>query len=43
MTAVILHRVCAWCQRVIEQGTPGARTTHVLCPACVEKMLHEVA
>jgi hypothetical protein len=26
--------VCAWCQVVMEQGTPGAAISHGICAAC---------
>lgn len=32
-----LRRVCAWCQAVLDQGTPGAETTHGICADCEEK------
>lgn len=43
MTAVILRVVCAWCRRVLEEGTPGAPTSHGCCPRCQKRMLENVA
>ena len=37
MIPIILRVVCAWCQRVLSEGTPGAATTHGMCPVCVVK------
>ena len=28
------RRVCAWCQAVLAEGSPGAPTSHGICPAC---------
>ena len=34
----VLRRVCAWCQRVLAEGSPGARTTHGICNECADMM-----
>ena len=31
---VQVRRVCAWCQTVLDPGTPNADTTHTICPTC---------
>jgi len=36
-----MHRKCAWCSSVIEQGEPGALTSHGLCEACAEAFLKQ--
>jgi len=32
--ALRLHRVCSWCDRVLEEGDPGALVTHACCDEC---------
>lgn len=29
-----LRLVCSWCQKVLEQGTPGAEVSHGMCADC---------
>lgn len=36
---VVFRIVCAWCGLVLREGTPGARTSHGMCPACEKRML----
>jgi hypothetical protein len=44
MTAVVvLHVVCAWCTRVLVAGSPGALTSHGLCPTCRDRLLDAAA
>lgn len=46
-----LRRVCAWCSKksggrfesVIEDGSPGAKATHGICPFCKAAMDEEIA
>jgi hypothetical protein len=38
MSAMVLRIVCAWCTRVVRQGTPGALTSHSCCPVCAAAM-----
>lgn len=42
MPSVILHVVCAWCDRVLVAGTPGAAVSHGMCPACIVRMDAEI-
>ncbi len=35
MTEPILRIVCAWCQRVLAEGSVGAPISHGCCPTCV--------
>jgi hypothetical protein len=35
-TAVLLRIVCAWCSKVLQEGSPGAPTSHALCLTCRE-------
>ena len=38
----ITQRVeCAWCRDVIEEGDPGAKTTHTMCAYCIVRQEHE--
>jgi ribosomal protein S27E len=39
---VILKLVCAWCTRVLREGTPGAHTSHGMCPGCSARFDQEV-
>lgn len=32
-----LRRVCAWCKDVLDEGDPGAETSHTICDECGEK------
>ncbi len=32
-----LRRVCSWCERVLEEGDPGALISHGICPECFER------
>ena len=32
-----MHRVCAWCKRVLTEGKPGDATTHTICEDCDRK------
>jgi len=34
LTAQILTVVCAWCNRVVVQGSSPAAVTHTICPSC---------
>lgn len=43
MSAVILRVVCAWCLRVLCEGTPGAATSHGMCPSCRGRFVGDVA
>jgi hypothetical protein len=43
VTVTVLRLVCAYCQRVLVEGTPGAHTSHGICPPCVEKLFEDVA
>jgi len=43
MSAVVLRVVCAWCQDVLQEGTPGAATSHACCPRCQTQLLKGVA
>lgn len=36
--ATVLRVVCAWCRAVLVPGTPGAPTSHGMCPECVRAM-----
>lgn len=29
-----LRVVCSWCQKVIQEGAPEAKTSHTCCPEC---------
>lgn len=29
-----LRVVCSWCETVLQDGAPNARTSHSICPAC---------
>lgn len=35
--STLFRVVCAWCQVVIEEGPPGAKTSHGMCDDCFEK------
>ena len=37
LVVTALRRVCSWCQKVMAEGTPGAPTTHGICPDCERK------
>lgn len=37
-----LHVVCAWCQTVLCEGTPGALTSHGMCDACSATLLADL-
>lgn len=39
ITATTLHRVCAWCDSVEQQGSPGAPETHTICPDCLRRIM----
>jgi hypothetical protein len=43
VTVVVLRLQCSWCRRVLVEGTPGAATSHGICPPCVEKLFEDVA
>jgi len=36
-----MRRVCAGCQLVMDEGTPGAKITHGFCPPCELKQWEE--
>lgn len=46
MTAVLPFRrpektlriICAWCRDVLQRGTPGAPTSHGICPVCLSQI-----
>ena len=42
MTTLILRLVCAWCQAVLRDGSPGAQTSHGMCSGCQARFLAEV-
>lgn len=29
-----LRVVCSWCQKVLQEGAPEAKTSHTCCPEC---------
>lgn len=29
-----LRVVCSWCEKVLQEGAPNARTSHSICPDC---------
>lgn len=31
--------VCAWCGKVLKEGTPGARVSHGICNRCMHREL----
>lgn len=39
--ATNLRRVCAWCEAVLDEGTPGAEITHGICERCMEAFLNQ--
>jgi hypothetical protein len=42
VTVTVLRVVCAWCRRVLCEGTPGAATSHACCPRCAEQLFADV-
>jgi predicted RNA-binding Zn-ribbon protein involved in translation (DUF1610 family) len=34
------QRICAWCNKVIREGTEPA--THGMCPKCLEEQMHSL-
>ena len=36
MAAQILTVVCAWCHRIVTNGSPAAGVSHTICPSCVD-------
>ena len=36
-----LRRVCAWCQAVLNEGSPGAEVTHGICEPCADRLAEE--
>ena len=36
-----LRRECSWCGNVLDEGTPGAQTSHGCCPACCDRLLRD--
>jgi len=43
VTVTVLRLVCAWCQRVLVDGTPGAPTSHSICAPCIDRLFKDVA
>jgi hypothetical protein len=38
-----LHIVCGWCGIVLEEGSPGARTSHGICGPCNKEQMDKLA
>ena len=36
MAGHLLSVICAWCNRVVVIGPPGAPVTHTMCPSCID-------
>jgi len=41
--AALLRKVCAWCKVTMQEGAPGADTSHGMCPQCELQSLAELA
>lgn len=38
-----LHRICSWCDGVLEEGDPGAKVSHGCCDSCVAVLRQQAA
>lgn len=39
---MVLRRQCCVCKRVLEEGDPGAPTTHIYCEPCAEAFMAQI-
>lgn len=37
-----LRVICSWCQLLLREGSPDAKTSHGCCPSCVAKLNAEL-